>query len=121
MPVWFVPVALAALRIGGSLALRGGAGAGRIATTAVKYRKPLYTVATQQVAVHTDFIDISKKGLADYAINKGIDAVGGSKSSGSSSRRAASGRPAPANRQNQDFRHGGYRPNNRPGGYMPRF
>lgn len=114
-----IPWVLGAARIAVPLALRVGSTAatvGRGAATAVRYRKTIGTLVTSQAMLH-DQLDITKTGLTMAFLTSG-----NSNSSAAQNRKAASGRPRKATRVTvADPRQGGYRPNNRAGGYMPRF
>ena len=122
MPIWFaaIPFLLGAARVAVPIAIRSAGTLGRTGGTIVRHRAPLTTVASTSFMAH-DGLDVTRRGLVTTGVDKLLGS-GGSKSSSGQNRKSTSGRPSHASRNDYvDPRQGGYRPNNRPGGYMPRF
>lgn len=124
MPIWFaaIPWLIGAARVAVPIAVRiGSSSVGRTAGTALRYRKTLGSVAATQLAVH-DGLDVTRKGLGGLAFDT-ILGSGASSASGASNKKSSSGRPKSSSAAVTSGvpRKGGYRPNGRAGGYMPRF
>jgi len=126
MPIWFaaIPWILGAARVAVPIAIRSAGTIGRTGSTIIRHRRTIATGASASIqpSIYSgDLPDITRTGLINMGLSALADAVGNSKSSASGNRKTGSGRPKSSGVGIVDPRQGGYRPNNRPGGYMPRF
>ena len=110
-----VPYILGAARIAVPIAARAGASAvGRGASTIIRNRKPLGSVATTSFMAH-DGLDVTRRGLVTAGIDKLLQS-GGSSGSGGKNRKSSSGRAKRNSRKsNVSTKPSKPRPNRRTG------